>query len=159
MGAVCDRQDEGFDFSEMQDLAPFLLLNWLSTIFMFSHSSIWDWVVSLRSSLRLLDFESLFLELLGTTELVLWVRTSLLFCLLFMDLLKLEMAERETMVPVCGLPDLRVLSLRDLRLGGLASVSFWDYLMLFTCTLMQLPRVLIVDSLLSVWANILGCNR
>ena len=97
MGAVCDRQDDGFDFSEMQDLEAFLLLNWLSTIFMFSHSSIWDWVVSLRSSLRLRDFESLFLELLGTTELLL-LSTSILFLvcvlflfyLLFMDLLKLE---------------------------------------------------------------------
>ena len=42
IGAVYDRHDDGFDFSEMQDLPAFLLLNWLSTILIFSHSSIWD---------------------------------------------------------------------------------------------------------------------
>ena len=89
-------------------------------------------------------------------ELAFRVRDSLLFCLLFKDLLKLEMAERELMVALLGLIDLLVLSLRDRRLGGLASAPFWDYFMLFTCTLMQFPRVLIVDSLLSVLANMLG---
>lgn len=139
-------------------------------IFMFSHSSIADWVVSLLSSFRLRDFENLFLELLRMIVLVFWERSSLLFYLLFRDLLKLEMAERELMVLMWGLTDLVVLSLRDRRLAGLASVlvgyglagyvrsSFKDCFMLLTCTLMQFPRVLIMDSLLMVLVKMPGCS-
>lgn len=57
-------------------------------------------------------------------ELAFWLRGSFLFCLLFRDLLKLEVAERELIVAVLGCRDLPNLSLRDLRRGGLASVPF-----------------------------------